>query len=129
MWTAAVLAAIGTGVWAICLSRSESGFEDLRFGLCGAGIISLLSMLVVPPCQPPSTLSIGLSAILFGYQCLIYFAVSKGGAVMQAVVNCNIIVVCLHRHFFVTAAEHPPALFAAVVSAASSAALLTACRF
>jgi len=128
-WVAAVLAALSTGLWAIQLSQSRGAFDQVRYALVGAGILSAVSLAVAPPCSGPSELSAGLALLLAGYQFLMWIAVSRGGAVMQAVINCNVVVVCLHRHFFVEPAERPGALIAAVAAAASSAALLSACRF
>jgi len=118
---------------------------EIRYALVGAGCISLLSFLAVPPrsCTPePSPVSVGLSFLLFGYQLLIAVAVSTGGAVMQAVINCNIVAICLYEFFFAAKRhqqQEPVAggtsssgssgsgsivLLTAAVSAASSAALL-----
>jgi len=128
-WAAAVLAAIGTGLWAIQLSLLRDAFDEIRYAFVGAGALALVSFAAAPPCGAPSWASAGLALLLAGYQCLICAAVSRGGAVMQAVINCNVVVVCLHRHVFVEAAERPGALAAAAIAAASSAALLSACRF
>ena len=129
MWLAAVLGAVGTGLWAILIATSRSSGDDVRYALVGAGLLALLSMFAMPPCHKPTELSLALSFLLAAYQTMVYFAVSRGGAVMQAVINCNVVIVCLYRHFFVKAADYPPALFAATVSAASSAALLSVCQF
>ena len=128
-WVAAVSAAVGTGAWAVMVSQSSNARDDVRYAMVGAGIVSLLSFLVVPPCSKPSEHAAGMTFVLAGYQGLICAAVSRGGAIMQAVINCNVVVVCLHRHFFVEPADRPGALAAAVLAAASSAALLSACQF
>lgn len=127
---AAVMAAVGTGVWSICLAQAgPAKGDEVRYALIGAGLLSLLSMLVSPPCHVPTERSAGLAVVLAAYQALIYMAVSRGGAVMQAVINCNIAVVCVHRHLFVKAAAHPLALAVAVASAACSAAVLVSTDF
>ena len=128
-WVAALLAALGTGMWAVQLASVREAGDEIRYAMVGAGVVALVSLAVVPPCGPPSELSAGLALLLASYQCLIAVAVHRGGAVMQAVINCNVAVVCLHRHFFVEPAERPGALAAAATAAASSAALLSSCRF
>lgn len=124
-WVAAVAAAFGTGVWAICLAESgHNKFDEVRFALIGAGIMCAVSMAVIPPCTTPTERSAGLAFILAAYQALIYSAVSRGGAAMQAIINCNIVVVCIHRHVFVTPADSPSTLAAAAIAAAASAAVV-----
>lgn len=127
-WAAGILAAAGTGAWAIQLAHNSAP-DDLRYAFVGAGVLALLSFLVLPPCQPPREASVGMAFTLAGYQALVFLAVSRGGSLMQAVINCNVIVVALHRHFFVKRAERPLAFAVAVVSAASTAGLLTTYGF
>ena len=99
--------------------------------MIGAGIFSLCSFAAVPPCGRalPSGVSVGLSAVLFGYQLLIVCAVKHGGAIMQALINCNVCLIALHRHIFAEPAERPAMLVAATGAAALTAAVLAAGRF
>jgi len=129
MWYAALAAAVGTAIWAVQLSKSTSALDDVRYALIGAGIIALCSLAVVPPCRPPSSASTGLSFVLIGYQLLITCAVQRGGSLMQALINCNVVFVAIHRHVFVVQADNVGMLVAATGAAALSAAVLAVGQF
>jgi hypothetical protein len=123
----AVLAAAGTAVWA--LSLSGESYDGLRYALVSAGGLVLLSLLAVPPKEQPTIASLGLGALLAGYQGALYMAVAFGGAAMQAIVNLNIILICLYRHLYAEPTENPGALLLGAVAAASSAAVLAVHRY
>ena len=126
-YLSAVAASVGTAAWAVMLA--DSPFDTLRYGIIFAGILALISCAVVPPCEAPDVTSAGLGALLMGYQGAIHVAVAGKGAHMQAIINCNIILICIYRHFWVDRAGHAFGLALAAVAAASTAALLASHRF
>lgn len=90
-------AAAATAVWAITLSATPS-IDLLRCALMSAGLISGLSFGVYPLHEPPAVMaSAAAGTLLLLYQGLIYASVSKGGPVMQALINCNIALITLYK--------------------------------
>ena len=123
---AAAAAAVGTAAWAVLLSGST--YDDLRYALIAAGALGLLSCAAIPPQAPPGLETVGFGALLLGYQGAIYVAVS-GGPLMQALINCNVVLIALYHHFCVARADHAAGLFIASITTVASAALLACHRF
>lgn len=114
---------VGTTVWAVELSASN---VDVRGPLVAAGIISALSLIVFPnPDGLVPLQSARLGFVLFFYQIMLSIAFKNGGPAQQALVNCNVVLICAYEIGFVRNVQFETNLIAlACITCVSSAAFV-----
>lgn len=94
---AAMGALVGTAAWAITLNRYTI---DIRVPVILAGIICAASTSIVPIRQELAGLwgiQACLGALLCAYQYCLYIAFTDDGAAIQAVINCNVVLICAYQ--------------------------------
>ena len=99
MLPAYVAAALfGTALWAVDLAANP---VDVRIPLLVGGVLSAASLAVVPlsGAAPPIHVSVRLGILLYAYQHALSTAFELGGAEIQAIVNCNVVLICLVQVF------------------------------
>ena len=92
----AILAAVTTAIWPVILSGSKS-VDLLRYALVVAGALSALSFGLLPVETPPSRDGLVAGTLLCLYQLFIYQSVTRGGPVMQSLVNCNVALIVMYQ--------------------------------
>lgn len=86
------VAVFGTAAWAIGLASWRG---DVRLALVAAGALAGMTFAVAPLQQPITVVAqpIALGALLLLYQLALAKAVHRYGPSVQAVVNCNVVVI------------------------------------
>jgi hypothetical protein len=116
------VAMAGTATWALVLA---AGSGDVRPPLVAAGILAALSFGLYPLAAPVYLgRAAAMGTLLCAYQLALAHAVARRGAMAQALVNCNIVVVCGYHIYAKTLL--PTALLAllGITAVASAAALV-----
>jgi hypothetical protein len=87
-------ALLGTSAWAIGISTLGG---DVRPPIVVAGIVAALSFGVHPCAAGDHAAVLVLGLLLFGYQVALADAVRDRGPAIQAIINCNVVVICAHQ--------------------------------
>ena len=93
-----VASLVGTTLWAVDLAANP---VDIRIPLLFGGFISAMSLAFVPLSgeMPSVYLTARLGLLLYAYQHALSIAFKLGGAEIQAIVNCNVVLICLTKVF------------------------------
>jgi len=121
MALAATGAMIGTAAWATLLS------VDIRAPIIVAGVVCAVSVVVVPFQHEPLAswkLVLSLGTLLCAYQYCTFTAVATGGAAVQTVINCNIVLICVYEVYAGTLHISPTLILLVFSTCASSAGLM-----
>ncbi len=95
---ATAVAAIGTSVWAVGVSRHDI---DVRYPLVVAGLLSGISLYSYPATGTVSVYAnTGLGIVLVMYQYFISESFKEGGPSAQAAINCNVLFICAYQVFW-----------------------------
>jgi len=117
-----VIAITGTATWALALA---AGGSDVRPPLVVAGILAALSFATHPLLTPvsPGRVSI-MGTLLCVYQLALARAVQRQGAMAQALVNCNIVMVCAYQIYTKTLQPTTLLVLLGITAVAAAAALV-----
>ena len=87
-------ALLGTTAWAILISNNDA--VDIRVPIAFSGILCTLSFFIFPPHAYSFKLNAALGTLLLVYQWCLSVAFQKGGAITQAIVNCNVVFIYIY---------------------------------
>ena len=115
-----VAAVFGTAAWAVGLSVDDI---DVRIPLVVGGGLSLASLAVYPAAGDWRS-GAALGVVLVLYQCAIAHAVRLCGPMVQAIINCNLVIIMVAQMVSGALAATPHLIIATVAATTSAAALV-----